>query len=184
MAINIGSVVDMPLEKAVVDDERWMTEALALAKLGGAVGEVPVGAVVVYQGRIVGRGYNSPIGRTDPCAHAEILALRDAAQTFGNYRLVDCDLYVTLEPCAMCAGALVHSRIRRLIFGATEPKAGVVVSRDQALKRESLNHRVETIYGVLAEECSVMLSDFFRRRRAAQKAERKARQLRLLENAF
>ena len=100
--------------------------------------------------------------------------MRDAARTLGNYRLVDCDLYVTLEPCAMCAGALVHARIRRLIFGATEPKAGVVVSRDRALEHDHLNHRVEVVGGVLAQECSVMLSDFFRRRRAIQKAKRRA----------
>ena len=151
-------------------DEYWMREALALAELGAAVGEVPVGAVVVHEGRTVGRGYNSPIGRTDPCAHAEILALREAARTVGNYRLVDCDLYVTLEPCGMCAGALVHSRVRRLIFGATEPKAGAVVSQDQALARESLNHQVDVVSGVLAEDCSTMLSNFFRRRRKARKA--------------
>ncbi len=156
-------------------DEHWMREALTLAELGAAVGEVPVGAVVVYKDRIVGRGYNSPIGRTDPSAHAEILAIRDAARTLGNYRLIDCDLYVTLEPCSMCAGALVHSRIRRLVYGATEPKAGAVVSKDQALQRNSLNHFVELTGGVLAGECSTMLSAFFRRRREQKKAERRRR---------
>ncbi|CAM3693193.1 tRNA adenosine(34) deaminase TadA [Parendozoicomonas haliclonae] len=163
-------------------DERWMDEALSLARLGSAVGEVPVGAVVIYDGRIVGRGYNSPIGRTDPCAHAEVLALRDAARTLGNYRLVDCDLYVTLEPCAMCAGALVHSRIRRLVYGATEPKAGAIESRDQALERDSLNHKVIAEGGVKAEECSEVMSAFFRRRRKekkALKAEQKRLQLEL-----
>ncbi len=173
----IDVVTENPLEN---DDERWMAEALALASLGAAVGEVPVGAVVVHGGRIVGRGYNSPISRTDPCAHAEVQALRDAAQTLGNYRLVDCDLYVTLEPCAMCAGALVHSRIRRLVFGATEPKAGVVVSRERALERDHLNHHVEVCGGVLAEQCARMLSGFFQRRRAEKKA---ARKLRLAANA-
>ena len=173
MIVDEKSTASVLMEK-VSDDERWMAEALALARLGAAVGEVPVGAVVVHEGRIVGRGYNSPIGRTDPCAHAEILALRDAARSLGNYRLVDCDLYVTLEPCTMCAGAMVHSRIRRLIFGATEPKAGAVVSRDRALEHEYLNHRVEAVGGVLAPECSLMLSVFFRRRRALQKAKRKS----------
>ncbi|WP_281645589.1 tRNA adenosine(34) deaminase TadA [Parendozoicomonas sp. Alg238-R29] len=155
-------------------DIRWMQEALALARLGSAVGEVPVGAVVVHQGDIIGRGYNSPIGRSDPCAHAEILALRDAAQTIGNYRLVDCDLYVTLEPCSMCAGALVHSRIRRLVFGASEPKAGVISSRESMLSKDFLNHVVEVSEGVLAEECSVMLSEFFRKRRKLKKTARHA----------
>ncbi len=160
------------------NDEHWMREAMALARLGAAVGEVPVGAVVVFQGKIVGRGYNSPIGRVDPCAHAEVLALQDAARTLKNYRLVDCDLYVTLEPCGMCAGALVHSRVRRVIYGATEPKAGAVQSQDQALERDSLNHKVEVSSGVLEEECSTMLSDFFRRRRKAKKKARKlAREL-------
>ena len=154
-------------------DEYWMREALALAQLGAAVGEVPVGAVIVHEGRVVGRGYNSPIGRVDPCAHAEIIALRDAARHLNNYRLVDCDLYVTLEPCSMCAGALVHGRVRRVVFGADEPKAGAVVSQDNALTRNCLNHTVEVTSGVLADECSTVLSDFFRRRRAAKKAARK-----------
>ncbi len=156
-------------------DEHWMREALSLAALGAAVGEVPVGAIVVCDGQIVGRGYNSPIGRTDPCAHAEILALREAARTLDNYRLVDCDLYVTLEPCPMCAGALVHSRIRKLIFGAAEPKAGAIISRDCFLGRDNLNHQVEMVSGILADECSTMLSAFFRRRRERKKVERKAR---------
>ena len=161
-------------KKAQGNHEIWMKEAMALAELGAAVGEVPVGAVVVYNGQVVGCGYNSPIGRTDPCAHAEILALRDAARTLKNYRLIDCDLYVTLEPCAMCAGALVHSRIRTLVFGATEPKAGAVVSQDKFLGRDSLNHRVDIVEGVMAEECSAMLLAFFRRRRKSKKAARAA----------
>ena len=154
-------------------DEYWMREALALAKLGAAVGEVPVGAVVVYNDRIVGRGYNSPIGRNNPVAHAEILAIQEAAKTLGNYRLNDCDLYVTLEPCSMCAGSLVHSRIRRLVYGATEPKAGAIVSQDRALERGSLNHMVNVTGGVLMQECSTMLSAFFRKRRLQKKEEAK-----------
>ena len=153
-------------------DEHWMKEALALARLGAAVGEVPVGAIVVHEGIIIGRGYNSPIGRNDPCAHAEILALRDAASKVENYRLVDCDLYVTLEPCGMCAGALVHSRIRRLVYGAFEPKAGVIASRDQILEKDYLNHCIEVTGGVLADECSTMLSEFFRNRRRKNKEEK------------
>ena len=149
-----------------------MKEALALARLGAAVGEVPVGAIVIHEGKIIGRGYNSPIGRNDPCAHAEILALRDAASKVENYRLVDCDLYVTLEPCGMCAGALVHSRIRRLVYGAFEPKAGVVASRDQVFEKDYLNHCVEVSGGVLADECSIMLSEFFRNRRKKKKEEK------------
>ncbi|MTI14276.1 tRNA adenosine(34) deaminase TadA [Sansalvadorimonas verongulae] len=153
-------------------DEQWMREALALAQLGAAVGEVPVGAVVVHGDKIIGRGYNSPIGRNDPCAHAEILALREAAAHIENYRLVDCDLYVTLEPCGMCTGALVHSRIRRLVYGATEPKAGVVISQDQILESDYLNHTVAVTGGVLADECSTILSDFFKKRRKKKKEEK------------
>ncbi|MCL6269597.1 tRNA adenosine(34) deaminase TadA [Sansalvadorimonas sp. 2012CJ34-2] len=158
-------------------DEYWIREALALAELGAAVGEVPVGALVVYNNQIVGRGYNSPIGRNNPVAHAEILAIQDAAKTLGNYRLLDCDLYVTLEPCGMCAGAMVHSRIRRLIYGATEPKAGAVISQDRALERSSLNHFVEITGGVLTEECSTMLSAFFKKRRQQKKEQRRQQQL-------
>ena len=150
-------------------DQHWMQEALRLARLGAALNEVPVGAIVVHENRIVGRGYNSPISRVDPVAHAEIQALRDAAVTLNNYRLVDCDLYVTLEPCTMCAGAIVHSRIRRLVYGATEPKAGAVVSQAKLLDMPWLNHVVAVTGGVLERECSQLLSDFFRRRRLEKK---------------
>ncbi len=150
-------------------DQHWMQEALRLARLGAALNEVPVGAIVVHENRIVGRGYNSPISRVDPVAHAEIQALRDAAVTLNNYRLVDCDLYVTLEPCTMCAGAIVHSRIRRLVYGATEPKAGAVVSQANLLDMPWLNHVVAVTGGVLERECSQLLSDFFRRRRLEKK---------------
>ncbi|GAA4652842.1 tRNA adenosine(34) deaminase TadA [Kistimonas scapharcae] len=150
-------------------DQHWMQQALRLARLGAALNEVPVGAIVVHENRIVGRGYNSPISRVDPVAHAEIQALRDAAVTLNNYRLVDCDLYVTLEPCTMCAGAIVHSRIRRLVYGATEPKAGAVASQAELLDMPWLNHVVAVTGGVLEGECSQLLSDFFRRRRLEKK---------------
>lgn len=154
-------------------DQCWMQEALRLARLGAALNEVPVGAIVVYDNRIIGRGYNSPVSRVDPVAHAEIQALRDAASTVNNYRLVNCDLYVTLEPCTMCAGAIVHSRIRRLIYGAREPKAGVVTSQARLLEMSWLNHEVVVTGGVLEDDCSQVLSDFFRCRRLEKKQKKR-----------
>ncbi len=147
------------------DDIRFMRRALALAAEGAARGEVPVGAVVVKDGVIIGEGFNQPISAHDPTAHAEVVALRDAASRIGNYRLPDCDLYVTLEPCLMCCGALVHARVREVIYGADEPKAGSVRSRLAALALPHLNYRVATRSGVLADECAALLSDFFRSRR-------------------
>jgi len=146
-------------------DETFMRRALELAQAGAALGEVPVGAVVVKDGVIVGEGFNQPISAHDPTAHAEVVALRDAAQRLGNYRLVDCDIYVTLEPCLMCCGALVHARVREVIYGAEEPKAGSVRSRLNALEMPHLNYRVAARGGVLAAECSQVLSEFFRARR-------------------
>lgn len=146
-----------------------MQEALALADIAASYGEVPVGAVVVYQGEIIGRGYNSPIMQHDPSAHAEIQALRDAAQAIGNYRLKDADLYVTLEPCSMCAGAIVHARIRRLIYAANEPKAGVVQSQTHFFEQPFLNHRVTAQGGVLAQQASEKISAFFKQRRQQKK---------------
>ncbi|MGE4405810.1 tRNA adenosine(34) deaminase TadA [Pseudomonas sp.] len=146
-------------------DERFMREALALAAQGAALGEVPVGAVLVQDGQVIGRGYNCPISRHDPSAHAEMVAIREAALSLENYRLPGSTLYVTLEPCSMCAGLIVHSRIRRVVYGATEPKAGVVVSRGQFFAQEFLNHRVLVEGGVLAQECGATLSEFFRLRR-------------------
>lgn len=142
-----------------------MREALALAAQGAALGEVPVGAVLVQDGQVIGRGYNCPISRHDPSAHAEMVAIREAALSLENYRLPGSTLYVTLEPCSMCAGLIVHSRIRRVVYGATEPKAGVVVSRGQFFAQEFLNHRVLVEGGVLAQECGATLSEFFRLRR-------------------
>lgn len=154
-------------------DAQFMREALKLAACAEAEGEVPVGAVVVHDGEIVGRGWNKPISACDPTAHAEIIALRDAATRLSNYRLPDCTLYVTIEPCAMCAGAIVHSRVARLVFGASEPKAGVVLSNGEFLDRDNLNHRVVYQAGVLAEECSAMISAFFKKRRAAKSLAKK-----------
>lgn len=146
-------------------DERFMREALELARQGAALGEVPVGAVLVLNREIVGRGFNCPISRHDPSAHAEMVAIRAAAEALANYRLPGSTLYVTLEPCSMCAGLIVHSRIQRVVYGATEPKAGVVVSRGQFFAQEFLNHRVLIEGGVLAEECGAVLSEFFKARR-------------------
>jgi tRNA(adenine34) deaminase len=142
-----------------------MAEALRLARLGETAGEVPVGAVVVMNGEIVGRGSNSPIAHADPTAHAEILALREAAAALGNYRLEGADLYCTLEPCAMCAGALVNARAARLIFGARDLRFGGVRSKFRIADSELLNHRVEIVEGVLAVDCAELLRDFFARRR-------------------
>jgi tRNA(adenine34) deaminase len=146
-------------------DELWMEEALREAQRALALGEVPVGAVVVYENRVIGRGCNRPLTAHDPTAHAEILALREAGQTMGNYRLLNCDLYVTVEPCAMCAGAITHARIRRLIYGADDPKAGAVHSMLQVLNHPKLNHQVEVNSGVLAARCMDLLQTFFREKR-------------------
>jgi tRNA(adenine34) deaminase len=142
-----------------------MREALAEAARAEAEGEVPVGAVVVQGGRIIGRGRNAPIGRNDPTAHAEILALREAAAASRNYRLEDATLYVTLEPCVMCAGALVAARVRRLVFGARDLRFGGVRSKFRLADSELLNHRVEVVEGVLGAECAALLERFFARRR-------------------
>lgn len=142
-----------------------MLEALSLAREAEGAGEVPVGAVVVVRDRIIGRGSNSPVARADPTAHAEILALREAGASIGNYRLEDADLYVTLEPCAMCAGALVAARVRRLIFGARDLRFGGVRSKFRIADSELLNHRVEIVEGVLATECVELLRRFFDARR-------------------
>ncbi|KPC26418.1 tRNA-specific adenosine deaminase [Pseudomonas syringae pv. cilantro] len=151
-------------------DQHFMREALALAAQGALLGEVPVGAVVVQNGKIVGRGYNCPISGSDPSAHAEMVAIRDAAKALDNYRLPGSTLYVTLEPCSMCAGLIVHSRVARVVYGAPEPKAGIVESQGQFFSQGFLNHRVLFEGGVLGEECGAMLSEFFRMRRAAKDA--------------
>jgi tRNA(adenine34) deaminase len=150
-----------------MNESDFMSEALRLARMAGEQGEVPVGAVIVRGGAIIGRGGNSPIGRVDPTAHAEILALREAAAAAGNYRLEDAVLYVTLEPCAMCAGALVAARIRRLVFGARDLRFGAVRSKFRIADSDLLNHRVEVIEGVFATECTELLQQFFRRQRCS-----------------
>src|SRR5690348_2452077 len=150
---------------AAPETEHWMREALALARLAQARGEVPVGAVVVRDGAIVGRGGNAPIAGNDPTAHAEIAALRDAARARANYRLADCDLYVTLEPCLMCAGAMMHARVRRVVFGARDPKTGACGSVVDVFADARLNHHTRLTGGVLAAECGALLSAFFAARR-------------------
>jgi tRNA(adenine34) deaminase len=149
-------------------DEVFMRAALDLARQAALVGEVPVGAVVVKDGQIIGRGSNAPISRRDPSAHAEIAALRDAAQHLGNYRLVGCELFVTLEPCVMCVGAMFHARIARMVFGANDPKTGAAGSVFDLFAETRLNHHAQIHGGVLAEECGKVLSDFFAARRAQQ----------------
>jgi tRNA(adenine34) deaminase len=146
-------------------DELWMEEALRAAQRALEAGEVPVGAVVVREGRIIGRGWNRNIGDSDPTAHAEIVALREAAAAVGNHRLEDCDLFATIEPCSMCAGALVHARIKRLVYGADDPKAGAVQSVMQVLNHPQLNRQVEVRSGVLAGRCAELLQTFFKNRR-------------------
>lgn len=144
----------------------FMRLALEQARLAEADGEVPVGAVVVLDGVVVGRGFNCPIGAVDPTAHAEVQALRDAARAVGNYRLVGADVYVTVEPCLMCVGALVLARVRTVIFGAREPKTGALVSTAQPLEIPSLNHRFDVMEGVLEGECRELMQSFFRARRS------------------
>ena len=153
-------------------DEVFMRHALLLARRAERDGEVPVGAVVVHDGRIVGEGGNRPIGTHDPSAHAEMVAMRAAAARLGNYRLSGSTLYVTLEPCAMCAGAIIHARVARLVFGAWDPKAGAVRSVYDLIATPKLNHRVAWRGSVLEDECSTRLREFFRARRALQRAAR------------
>ena len=155
----------MNIIEAVRTDQDYMQLALQLAQLAAQAGEVPVGAIVVKDGVIIGRGSNAPIGTHDPTAHAEIQAMRDAAQYLGNYRLVDCTLYVTLEPCAMCSGAIQHARIARLVYGASDPKTGACGSVINLMDEPKLNHHTEMSAGVLAAECGAVLSAFFSERR-------------------
>ncbi len=147
------------------DDERWMAEAIAEAKLAAGHGDVPVGAVVVHEGRIIGRGHNEREAAGDPTAHAEITALRQAAEELGSWRVLDSTIYVTLEPCAMCAGAIVLARVPRVVWGADDPKAGACGSVLDVLADERLNHRPSTTSGVCGPECSGLLTDFFAERR-------------------
>jgi len=155
--------------------EYWMRHALSLAQRAWDEGEVPVGAVLVHNNQVIGEGWNRPIGRHDPTAHAEIMALRQGGLVLQNYRLLDTTLYVTLEPCVMCAGAMVHSRIGTLVFGARDLKTGAAGSLMDVLHHPGMNHRVEIVEGTLRDECSGVLSEFFRQRRLAIKAQKQAR---------
>lgn len=153
-----------------MDDSVYMQQAISQARNAWALGEVPVGAVVVKDGKVIATGFNQPIGTHDPTAHAEIMALREAAAILGNYRLPGCELYVTLEPCAMCCGAMMHARLARVVFGAADPKTGACGSIIDLFAQEKLNHHAEVKGGVLAEECGALLKEFFaERRRAAQR---------------
>jgi len=149
-----------------MSESMFMREALALARQGAEAGEVPVGAVIVKDGRIIGRGYNQPIASRDPSAHAEVMALRDAAQHVNNYRLMGCDLYVTLEPCCMCAGAIMHARVARVYFGAADPKTGACGSVVNLFAETRLNHHASAVGGMLADESTQLLRSFFAKRRA------------------
>jgi tRNA(adenine34) deaminase len=153
-----------------MNDVVYMRHALDLARMAQADGEVPVGAIVVQAGVIVGRGFNAPISRNDPSAHAEMLALRDAARNIGNYRLVGCELFVTLEPCLMCAGAIMHARIARLTYGATDSKTGACGGILNVFDDRRLNHQTRVVGGLLAVECALILSNFFALRREQQKS--------------
>lgn len=155
-------------------DEHWMRHAMALAARAEGIGEIPVGAVLVLGDEVVGEGWNRSISAHDACAHAEIMAIRAAGITRQNYRLLDTTLYVTLEPCCMCAGALIHSRVKRVVYGARDLKTGAAGSVFDILLDPRHNHRVALTGGVLAEACSAQLSDFFKRRRAEKKAAREA----------
>jgi tRNA(adenine34) deaminase len=154
----------------VTANEQFMRVALGEARKAETLGEVPVGAVVVFNQNIIARGCNRNLTDKDPSAHAEIIALREAGAAIGNHRLLDCELYVTIEPCAMCAGALIQARLKRLIYGAADPKAGAVKSVLQVLNHPALNHQMEVVPGVLAEECGLVLQDFFKKRRTRETA--------------
>jgi tRNA(adenine34) deaminase len=147
------------------EDAVWMERALALAELAAEAGEVPVGALVIKDGEIIGQGHNRNLLDNDPTAHAEMVALRQAAARLGNHRLIGCTMVATIEPCSMCAGALIHARIARLVYGANDPKAGAAGSTVQVINHPSLNHRMEVTAGVLADRCSEILQNFFRKKR-------------------
>jgi tRNA(adenine34) deaminase len=152
-------------------DVAFMRAAIEQARLGEASGEVPIGAVVVVEGVVVARAFNQPISAVDPTAHAEIVALREAARVLGNYRLTEATVYVTIEPCLMCVGALVHARVREVVYGAVEPKTGALLSTVHALDTPGLNHRFVVTGGLLEDECRALLQEFFRRRRRAAPGE-------------
>ena len=162
---------------ATEEDIVWMRHALTLADKAESIGEVPVGACVVLNGELIGEGFNTPITDNDPSAHAELRAVKEAAAAVQNYRLIDATLYVTLEPCSMCAGMLVHARVKRVVFGAKDAKTGAAGSVMNLLQHPALNQQLEVVSGVLADECANKLSDFFRKRRKEIKAAKKAKRL-------
>lgn len=162
---------------ATEEDIMWMRHALTLADKAESIGEVPVGACVVLNGELIGEGFNTPITDNDPSAHAELRAVKEAAAAVQNYRLIDATLYVTLEPCSMCAGMLVHARVKRVVFGAKDAKTGAAGSVMNLLQHPALNHQLEVVSGVLADECANKLSNFFRKRRKEIKAAKKAKRL-------
>lgn len=164
---------NMRLKTENYTDQDWMLYALSLADKAEAVGEIPVGAVLVKDNIIIGQGWNHSIIDHNACAHAEIIAIGEAGKTLQNYRLIDCTLYVTLEPCPMCAGALVHARVKRLVFGAGDYKTGAAGSVFDLVRSEQLNHQIEVTSGIFAEQCATKISDFFKRRRKEKKALKK-----------
>lgn len=163
-------------------DIYWMNIALSLADKAEQVNEVPVGAVLVVNNEMIGTGYNLVINQHDPCAHAEIMALRDGGQSTNNYRLIDATLYVTLEPCCMCTGAIIHSRIKRVVYGASDLKTGAVNSAFELLNDDKHNHQVEVTSGILADDCSEKISQFFANRRTQIKAEKALRKKQLIDD--
>jgi len=172
------SLTEIAMEDiATEEDIMWMRHALTLADKAESIGEVPVGACVVLNGELIGEGFNTPITDNDPSAHAELRAVKEAAAAVQNYRLIDATLYVTLEPCSMCAGMLVHARVKRVVFGAKDAKTGAAGSVMNLLQHPALNHQLEVVSGVLADECANKLSDFFRKRRKEIKAAKKAKRL-------
>jgi tRNA(adenine34) deaminase len=158
-------VINSKREIKMNNDIHYMEQALELARYAEQQGEVPVGAIVVFQNEIIGKGWNQPITNSDPTAHAEIIAMRDAAKKMGNYRLIDCDLYVTLEPCAMCAGAMVHARIKRLIYGTPDPRSGAAGSVFNLTNSQQLNHRIIVEQSALTDFCRDILQAFFAKKR-------------------
>lgn len=152
-----------------MQDKDWLNHALQLANVAAKQGEVPVGAVLVKEARLIAEGWNQPIGLHDPSAHAEMIALRQGAKHLQNYRLTGCTLYVTLEPCAMCAGAMIHARIERLVFGAYDPKAGAISSIFKIADTSALNHRIAWQGGIMADQCGELLQNFFKERRKGEK---------------
>ena len=165
MRARFPACYDYFLRSAGEADDDLMRAAIELGREGRRRGEVPVGAVVALDGRVIGGGFNEPIGTSDPTAHAEIVALRDAGRRTGNYRLTGATVYVTIEPCQMCVGAMIHARIARVVYGTKEPKAGAIESAMRAHEHPTLNHRIEAIGGVLEAECRELIQEFFRARR-------------------